>query len=128
MVKEEKLIRKNKVLYKSLLLSVKLIPIIMAFLCLTNSILSYFNIDLVLISYIGSSSILSFVFFYISSYVFKFCKYHRMFIHYTLITWIINLYDYYIGIPINDLNYLCLQMIIAGIFLFIILYLYLNRK
>ena len=100
----------------------------MAFLCLTNSILSYFNIDLVLISYIGSSSILSFVFFYISSYVFKFCKYHRMFIHYTLITWIINLYDYYIGIPINDLNYLCLQMIIAGIFIFIILYLYLNRK
>ena len=129
MTKEEKLLkRKNKLLHKSLLLTVKLIPIIMAFLCLANSILSYFNIDIVLFSYIGSCSLLSFVFFYISSYVFKFCEYHRMFIHYTLVVWIINIYDYYIGIPINDLNYLCLQMIITGISLFIILYLYLKHK
>lgn len=119
---------RSKTLYKSLLLIVKIIPIIMALLCLINSVLSYFNIDLVILSYIGSSSILSFVFFYIASYVFKFCEYHRMFLHYTLVTWIINLYDYYIGIPISDLNYLCLQMIIAGIFLFIILYLHLNKK
>ena len=97
---------------------------ILAFTALLNSILSYFNIDLYILSYIGGISIFTMVFLYLSSYVFKFCEYHRMFLHYVVITWIINTIDYYIGIPINDLEYLCLQMIIAGISLFIILLLY----
>ena len=46
----------------------------------------------------------------------------------SIVTWIINIIDLYIGIPINDLEYLCLQMIVAGISLFIILYFYLKRK
>ena len=97
---------------------------ILAFTALLNSILSYFNIDLYILSYIGGISIFTMVFLYLSSYVFKFCEYHRMFLHYVVITWIINTIDYYIRIPINDLEYLCLQMIIAGISLFIILLLY----
>ena len=97
---------------------------ILAFTALLNSILSYFNIDLYILSYIGGISIFTMVFLYLSSYVFKFCEYHRMFLHYVVVTWIINTIDYYIGIPINDLEYLCLQMIIAGISLFIILLLY----
>ena len=97
---------------------------ILAFTALLNSILSYFNIDLYILSYIGGVSIFTMVFLYLSSYVFKFCEYHRMFLHYVVVTWIINTIDYYIGIPINDLEYLCLQMIIAGISLFIILLLY----
>ena len=97
---------------------------ILAFTALLNSILSYFNIDLYILSYIGGVSIFTMIFLYLSSYVFKFCEYHRMFLHYVVVTWIINTIDYYIGIPINDLEYLCLQMIIAGISLFIILLLY----
>lgn len=97
---------------------------ILAFTALLNSILSYFNIDLYILSYIGGISIFTMVFLYLSSYVFKFCEYHRMFLHYVVVTWIINTIDYYIGIPINNLEYLCLQMIIAGISLFIILLLY----
>ena len=97
---------------------------ILAFTALLNSILSYFNIDLYILSYIGGMSIFTMVFLYLSSYVFKFCEYHRIFLHYVVVTWIINTIDYYIGIPINDLEYLCLQMIIAGISLFIILLLY----
>ena len=97
---------------------------ILAFTALLNSILSYFNIDLYILSYIGGIPIFTMVFLYLSSYVFKFCEYHRMFLYYVVVTWIINTIDYYIGIPINDLEYLCLQMIIAGISLFIILLLY----
>ena len=97
---------------------------ILAFTALLNSILSYFNIDLYILSYIGGISIFTMVFLYLSSYIFKFCEYHRMFLHYVVVTWIINTIDYYIGIPINDLEYLCLQMIVAGISLFIILLLY----
>ena len=115
---------RSKLLYKIELRLLKIIPMILAFIALLNSILSYFNIDLYILSYIGGISIFTMVFLYLSSYVFKFCEYHRMFLHYVVVTWIINTIDYYIGIPINDLEYLCLQMIIAGISLFIILLLY----
>ena len=115
---------RSKLLYKIELRLLKIIPMILAFTALLNSILSYFNIDLYILSYIGGISIFTMVFLYLSSYVFKFCEYHRMFLHYVVVTWIINTIDYYIGIPINDLAYLCLQMIIAGISLFIILLLY----
>lgn len=128
MVAEERL--KSKYLYKIEIFLLKILPMLIALLCLLNSVLSYFNIDLVIFSYLGSVSILTLLFLYLSSYVFQFCEYHRMFLHYVLITWIINIIDYYVGIPINDLEYLCLQMIIAGISLFIILYLYVrtNKK
>ena len=115
---------RSKLLYKIELRLLKIIPMILAFTALLNSILSYFNIDLYILSYIGGISIFTIVFLYLSSYVFKFCEYHRMFLHYVVVTWIINTVDYYIGIPINDLEYLCLQMIIASISLFITLLLY----
>ena len=119
---------RSKLLYKIELRLLKIIPMILAFTALLNSILSYFNIDLYILSYIGGISIFTMVFLYLSSYVFKFCEYHRMFLHYVVVTWIINTIDYYIGIPINDLEYLCLQMIIAGISLFITLPLYYNTN
>ena len=115
---------KSKTLYKIELGLLKVIPMILALTALLNSILSYFGIDLYILSYIGGVSIFTMLFLYLSSYVFKFCEYYRMFLHYIVSTWIINIIDYYVGIPISDLEYLCLQMIIAGISLFIILYLY----
>lgn len=115
---------KSKTLYKIELGLLKVIPMILTLTALLNSILSYFGIDLYILSYIGGVSIFTMLFLYLSSYVFKFCEYHRMFLHYIVSTWIINIIDYYVGIPISDLEYLYLQMIIAGISLFIILYLY----
>lgn len=118
----------HKTFYKIELWFLKVIPMIMALNTLSNSILSYFDIDLTIFSYIGGVPLLPLIFFYLLSYVFKFCEYHRMFLHYMLITDCINVYDYHVGFPISDLEYLCLHMIIAGISLFLILYLYLNRK
>lgn len=111
----------NKALYKIQLYLLKVIPMVMAFVCLLNSTLSYFDIDLPILSYIVGNSVLTIIYFYITSYVFRFCSYHRMFMHYTTITWIINIIDLYIGIPIGDFPYLLLQLIVAGICLFIIL-------
>lgn len=118
----------NKALYKIQLYLLKVIPIVMAFICLLNSTLSYFDIDLPILSYIVGNSLLTIIYFYVTSYVFRFCSYHRMFMHYTTITWIINIIDLYIGIPIGDLPYLLLQLIVAGICLFIILYLYVKSS
>lgn len=118
----------DKLLYKITVIVLKILPMLLAFITLLNSILSYFNIDLVILSYIGGVSLIPILFIYITSYTFKFCEYHRMFLHYIVVTWIINIIDLYIGIPINDLEYPCLQMIVAGISLFLILYFYLKRK
>lgn len=115
---------KNKVLYKAQLYLLKVIPIVMAFIFWINTVLSYFNIDLEIFSYIGSCSIITIVYLYISSYVFKFCEYHRVFLHYICINWLLNIYDYYIGIPVDDMSLLMIYQIITGICLFTILYLY----
>lgn len=47
----------NKLLYKIELCLVKVIPMIYALLSLLNTTLSYFGIDVVILSYIGSVSL-----------------------------------------------------------------------
>ena len=69
----------NKLLYKVTVIVLKILPILLAFITLLNSILSYFNIDLVILSYIGGVSLITILFIYVASYTFKFCEYHRMF-------------------------------------------------
>ena len=98
----------NKLLYKVTVIVLKILPMLLAFITLLNSILSYFNIDLVILSYIGGVSLITILFIYVASYTFKFCEYHRMFLHYIVVTWIINIIDLYIEILINNLEYLCL--------------------
>ena len=120
----------SKSLYKIELYLMKIMPMLYALLSLLNTVLSYLDIDCVILSYIGSVSFITLLFLYITSYVFKFCEYHRVFIHYTTITWILNIIDLYIGIPISDVAYLGVQLVVAGICLFTILYLYVksNKK
>ena len=65
----------NKLLYKVTVIVLKILPILLAFITLLNSILSYFNIDLVILSYIGGVSLITILFIYITSYTFKFCEY-----------------------------------------------------
>lgn len=83
----------NKLLYKIMLLTLKILPMLTALFAFLNILFSYFEIDTAIISYIGGHSVLSLLFMYIISYTFNFCEYHRMFIHYALITSIISVYD-----------------------------------
>lgn len=115
---------RNKGLYKIELYLLKVMPMLIAVIYLINTVLSYYDIILPVLSYIGGLSLIPIVFMYLSSYVFKFCSYHRMFLHYIVINDLINLVDYYYTLPISDWQLLVLHMSIAGISLFIILYLY----
>ena len=103
---------------------IKVIPMLLAFTALLNTLLSYFYMEVPLLSYIGGVSILPLLFLYLSSYAFGFCSYHRMFLHYVSVNWVLNIYDYYIGIPLSDKELLMIYLIITGIFIFIILYLH----
>lgn len=121
MTKEVKSV--NKRLYKLELYSAKVVPMLMAGITLANTILSYVGIQLVCLSYIGGISLLVLIRFYITSYTYRFCSYHRIFLHYIFISNSVALYDYHIGIPLNNVNLFALNMIIAEVSLFIILYL-----
>jgi hypothetical protein len=96
----------SKYLYKVELYVLKIIPVILAGIFFLNTVLSYFDIDLIILSYIGGVSLLPILFLYLSSYVFKFCAYHRMPLHYIVLIWALNIIDTYIGIPVSDLGYL----------------------
>lgn len=122
MAAEERL--RNKSLYKLQLFLIKVIPMVMAFISLVNTIFSYYDIDLPQLAYLGGYSILTIISLYVSSYVFRFCEYHRMFIHYISVNWVLNIYDTYVGVPLDDRELLVVYLTITGIFLFIILYLY----
>ena len=64
-----------KLLYKTTVIVLKILPMLLVFITLLNSILSYFNIDLVILSYIGGVSLITILFIYITSYTFKFYEY-----------------------------------------------------
>lgn len=96
---------------------------LIAGIALANTVLSYYGIDVPFLSYFGGISILVIIKFYITSYTYKFCSYHRMFLHYIVVTNTISIYDYHVGIPITNRELFILNLIIAGVSLFIILYL-----
>ena len=118
----------SKYLHKWILLLLKSIPMILALTALLNTLLSYYDIDVPLLSYLGGISLFPLIFLYLASYAFQFCEYHRMFIHYVTINWILNIVDYYWGIPISNKGLFLLYIAITGISLFIILYLYLKSR
>ena len=114
----------NKRMYKLELLCVKYVPIIIAAIVLLTAILARFDVYVDELNYIAGTSFLTLIPMYISSIVYKFCKYHRMFIHYILTHKIVATIDMYIGIPLEDGMLLLLYLIIAGIFAFLALYLH----
>lgn len=124
MVVEESL--RSKCLYKLLLIMLKYIPILIALFYMTNTFTAFCGIDIPVLSNIAGMSLLTQIFMYIATIVFRFCIYHRMFLYYILVTDIINIIDYYIGIPIEDYELLMVHSIITGITLFIILYEYIK--
>lgn len=110
----------DKSLYKLVLYSVKVIPMVIAGIYLLNTTLSYYGIDLPVLSYIVMALLITGL--YLLSAVFHFCRWHRIFIHYITCNLILNTVDYYIGIPVSDKGMFVLYLIITGIFLFTALY------
>ncbi len=82
------------------------------------------DIDIPIISNIVGVSLVPWIFMYLSTIVFKFCSYHRMFLWYILAIDIINIIDYYIQIPFNKVEMIALFSIVSFIFLTIIVYKY----
>lgn len=110
----------NKYLYKIELYVLKIIPMLLALCSFLNTTLFYFGIDLFILSYLGGVSFLTLSFLYLSSYVFHFCIYHRMYLHYVTIVNIISYIDMKYGIPVSDFELYVIYLSIALIFIVLI--------
>lgn len=102
--------------YKLTILYLKYITVFIALIDLIHTIFSFFNISVFELQIVCGVSIVTVIFLYLTSYTFGFCKYHRIPIHYVVISNIISCIDYYIGIPATDRQLLCVYLIIFGIF------------
>lgn len=118
----------DKSLYKLEIFTIKIIPIVLALICFLNTLLCYLGIDLIILTYIGGISFLTIGFLYLSSYVFKFCSYHRMFLHYVTIINIISYIDMEYEIPLSNFSLHILYTSLFLLFTFIFLYLKINEQ
>lgn len=93
-----------------------------------NTVLSFAGKQCPAVSFIGGTSLLPLLVLYLISYVFHFCEYHRMFLHYTAAVTALNIYDFYFHIPVCDKTLFHIHCIIIGVFFFLILYFYRKEK
>ena len=112
----------DRALYKIELLVIKVIPFIIALCYLLNVVLSYIGLDTLILSFLGGLSVFPFIFLYLSSFVFRFCIYHRLPLYYIIVSECINYYDNLVGIPIDNKSLFTLNLIIAGVFILLIVY------
>lgn len=116
----------NKTLYQLEIKSTKVLPIVIAVIYIINTLWAYYFYDERLFSVIGGMSLLPLSKLYLSSFTYKLCFHHRIFIYYIFLCNILYTVDYYMdGIPISDRDYLLLNVVLFGIFL--ILYIIFKR-
>lgn len=109
-------------MYRLQLVCTKVVPILLSGLYLLGIVFDYFGHHVVALDYLAGTSLFTVLPMYMSSYAFRFCKYHRMFIHYLLICNIIDMLDFYVGIPVSDAVLLYIFLALTGIFSYLALY------
>ena len=125
---------KSKELYKVDLFLLKLLPMIMAFSYIVAQYAAYFNIGsgpifvLQVVTHYLGLLLAPMTFMLISSKVFQFCNYHRMFIYYILVIQLMNITNWYAKIPISNFAYNITQDIITVGFLLTALIMYLKKR
>lgn len=108
--------------YKLQLACTKVVPILLSMLYLLNIIFNYFDHHITALDYLAGTSLFTILPMYISSYAFRFCKYHRMFIHYILVSNLLDMLDYYVGVPVSDRTLFIMFLFIAVTFSYLALY------
>jgi len=114
--------------YKLLIWLLKIIPMLLAITTIFGTLCSFFGINPSIFSFVGSVSLFPLLFLYLASYAFRFCIYHRMFLHYIVANNILVYTDYFFGIPVDDIALFMMHVILVGAFLFLVLFFYRREK
>ena len=105
-----------------MLVVLKIVPMLLALCSLLNIVFDFFGKDSGVLSALGGVSLFPLLFIYLASYVFGFCTYHRLFLHYIVANNVLTYIDYYIGIPLTNMELFALYLVIVGLLLYSILY------
>lgn len=116
----------NKNLYKLTIITLKFLPIVMASAFMISNIIHITIVQI--ICHIIGLNVAQFLFIYLTSYAFKFCNYHRIFIHYLVLIETINIIDWYIEIPISDKAMQITHIVISVVFIAIAVKMYYNKN
>lgn len=103
-------------LYKIEILIIKILPFILAICGFIRTILGIFGIISPILAYISALSFLPWVFLLTSSFVFKFCIWHRLPLYYIGVNECVNLIDCYWLFNFSDLTMLITNSLIFGAF------------
>ncbi len=93
---------KSKYLYKITLLMMKLLPMIMSFSYLTTLFIYKIGGQYIVVPHIIGTVLAPLLFLYLTSYLFRYCYFHRLFIHYYCFVDIINVADHYGCLPFSS--------------------------
>ena len=93
---------KSKEMYKVTILLLKVLPMVMVFAYLLMLCCFYYAPKYVVVPHLLGTVFAPLAFIYITSYVFKFCEFHRIFIHYYAFISILNVSDHYLHPYFND--------------------------
>lgn len=107
----------NRNTVRRFVLITKVIPILIAIVHCINSFLSFLGGNDIPLNYIGGISLLPIIYLYVASYTFQLCNY------YSVLVDALNIYDFYIGIPLDDANYFILFVCITIVTMLITIYL-----
>ena len=124
----------NKDLYKVDLFLLKLLPVIMVISHIIASYGAIFQvvsgaaIIIQIVSHYLGLVIAPIAFMYISSHVFQFCNYHRMFIHYIAVIELMNVTNWYFQLPITNELYNGIQVTITIVFAILALVMYIKKR
>jgi hypothetical protein len=126
MEKEVKLdsIKKRKIF----LILTKYIPHLIGILYVIYTILSFMEMDPIIIGYITSLSILPWLYLYSASRALEFCYVHRLPLYYILIDEILLVTDNYLCIPVNVYNLFVIHLLLIGLLVFGYTYYYIKFK
>lgn len=121
-------VKSNNIKHKSFLIVTKYVPHISAFMYILYTLLQFADIDTFILGYLIDYSILPWIYIYLISFIFKYCYIHRLPLYYILANEILTTSDYYLNIPINNLNLLLLHLLLIGFLIFGYSYYYINCK
>lgn len=107
-------------LYKLEILLLKILPVICAICTFINSIVFVSYSTYLILASMFYVSLIPWIFMYVSSFVFKFCKWHRMPLYYILTNNIFTIIYYCLNIP--NSTFIIINIILFGLFAILMAY------
>jgi hypothetical protein len=108
--------------HKLLIFTLKILPAIMADSYVIEMISIFLGFGTqVLVNFIGMI-VAPILFMYLASYVFKFCEYHRIFIHYILILEILTTIKWYYPVIVTSQLVLNVSFFLSGLLMLCVVF------